>query len=381
MNSVVRIVLVLYFFLTCVVLPVFNILPFLEQTISREVWGPPTTILYYHEAIGDLGQPDSWSQFGIYWRTFTPWMVIRWLEWIMPFLGTLTFVLAVWVFIQEFYTTHSSIFPFFRKVSFLALGSIWLEWISFFYIILGEEWFDPIPERYIFPPIPNTFLLGLMFSGTLALLWATSATLLWKDREVSSTKTHDIQESHLAKEIYQKNKMRFILRVVLIGGFFFTCVGIPFLRLTPFMQGSLYHGGFPAFFFDHSSGDGYKRPYLNYPNQFDFWLFIGVSGWIFIGFGTCVLGVTIYSIINGSEFREKSFLPVLRMFSKIAILSIIIEWILFLVGMGDYQTTVFPNFLLLGIMICGSICLIIANLIPVSSTIITSSLNDRILQS
>ncbi|MFX0121941.1 MAG: hypothetical protein ACFE9A_21320, partial [Candidatus Hodarchaeota archaeon] len=276
-----RLMLVLFFFLTCVIIPVFNVLPFLERT--RGVLGAsPEIIRYYHDA---LSYATSWSLFGIGEVTRVPGMVLSWLEWIIPFLGTLTLVLGVWVTLQEIYKTQKLNFSLFQKVSFLAMGSIWLEWVIFFYLILGEEWGNIIPEVISPPPIPNTFLLELMLLGTFALLWASSITPLKIKKQVSSTKIHNLQESKSSKEYSQKNRGRLSLRVVLIACFFFTCVSIPFLRLTPFIQISLNERGGATFFFDHFSENGYMHPYLRIPYQNALRVLLGMSGWVFIGFG------------------------------------------------------------------------------------------------
>ncbi|MFX0086448.1 MAG: hypothetical protein ACFFAU_12330, partial [Candidatus Hodarchaeota archaeon] len=381
-NPMIRLVLVLFFFFTCVLIPVFNILPFLIQTIGT-LESSPKIILFYHST---LSSTIYWSFFGIGEVSWVPGMVISWLEWIMPFLGMLTLILAIWVFIQELDITQRLVFSIFRKVSFLTIGVIWLEWIIFFCRILGEHWGGIIALTISLPPIPNTLLLGLMLSGTFTLLWATSATPLKIDKQVSSSTTYNLQESGL-KEHFQKNMKRISLQIVLITSFFFTCVGIPFLRLMPFMQISLGEGGEAVFFFDHFSENGYIHPYMRIPYQPTLQFLLGMSGWVFIGFGMCFLAVTIYSIIMGPEFHNKTFLPVLHWLSLIAIFTIITEWFFFLLLMGDewllqrYQTTPFLNIPLLGIMICGVICLIIANLLPACSTVDSTSPNDIISKS
>lgn len=382
-NPFVRLTLAIYFFLTCILIPVFNVLPFLEQTIGS-LGNPPVIIQYYHDT---LGSAASWSLFGVGEVIRAPGVVISWLEWIMPFLGTLTLILAIWVFIQELHITRSSVFPIFQKVSFLTLGSIWLEWITFLCRILGEHWGGIIAITISLPPIPNTLLLGLMLSGTFTLLWATSATPLKIDQQFSKPNTQGLQEAETSKEHFHKNMRRNSLRIFLITSFVFTCVGIPFLRLTPFMQISLDEGGKASFFFDHFSENGYLHPYIRIPYEHALQFLLGTSGWIFIGFGSCFLAITIYSIIQGSEFHNKTFLPILPWLSLIAIFIIITEWFFILLLMDDewllhrYQTTPFPNVLLLGIMIFGMICLIIANLIPASSIADPTSSNDINLKS
>ncbi|NHJ02359.1 MAG: hypothetical protein EAX86_09515 [Candidatus Heimdallarchaeota archaeon] len=363
--ALIRLGLVVLFFLTCIIVPVFKILPFLERT-SGVLEQSPQTTFYFHDAIVNA---VDWSFFGI-GKVFVlfPGMIISLLVWMMPLFGLLTILIAFRVFFDEIRGIPSHLLCYYQKVAILTLGIIWIEWSAFLCLILGEEWGHMIPEVISLPPIPNTFLLSLTLFGTLALLGSTSTVPIKLD---SLLKVFCISDSTNSKSTNQKNYYRkIIIEITLLCVFFLTCVLFPFLRVLPFLQSPLtsdYEG--PTFFFDHYIQNGYKHPYVSAPFQPNLLTLFGIVGWFMVGLGLSTVILFLFSLYQNGKIHPSSFSVLFRCLSGVTLGFILFEWIMIFSATDNdwiiqkFGTSLQPDLLLFGLMVCGVISLIGINLI------------------
>ena len=363
--ALIRLGMGVLFFLTCIIVPVFKILPFLERT-SGILEQPPQTTFYFHDA---LVNAIDWSFFGI-GKVFVlfPGMVVSLLVWLMPLFGLLTILIAFRVFFDEIRGCLNHMLDYYQKIAIVTLGIIWGEWSAFFYLILGEEWGYMIPEVISLPPIPNTLLLSLTLFGTLALLGSTSTVPIKLDFLLKVFSFSD--SPNVKSTIPRRRYWKISAKITLLGVFFLTCVLFPFLRVLPFLQSPFTSGyeGFD-FFFDHYIQEGYKHPYMSAPFQPNPLTLFGIVGWFMVGLGLSTVILFLFSLNQKGKLHPSSILFLFHCGSGITLGFILFEWIMIFSATSHdwiiqkFGTSLQPNLLLFGLMVCGVISLIGTNLI------------------